>query len=322
MRLVCHGDGPVDKAMQMGNGTPFTWAGAHYGLQLEDRVIGLQAMRCYFPSSPNATDRITAIEWVHASKGSPRGPSPIIARRVDGSELKHVFPSSDDGFVWSPVVTRDGEWIFFAKGPPMASAEEDVDIWKVRSDGTDATNLTAGSNANDAFPDVSADGQWVVFRSGRDGSKQIYLMDKDGQQLQRISVLSNDTSTMPAISPDGKQVVYSTSRFGGFKLCVQSLEDPQDEGRLLEPDRASLMGSDMHPRYSPDGKWIVFVSDRAGFMDEWPLSGRAPQPYGEVFAIPSSGRSKAVRLTNDKWEDGLPYWCLPPTNKIRNQIEK
>lgn len=101
-------------------------------------------------------------------------------------------------------------------------------------------------------------------------------MDADGDGVRRVS-FTPGIETMPAISPDGKWVVYVTNRTGrGMKLWLQSLEDPDDEGRLLEPERAELTGLDMHPRFSPDGRWIVFTSDRAGFMDEWPLSGMFP----------------------------------------------
>lgn len=133
-------------------------------------------------------------------------------------------------------------------------------------------------------------------------------MDADGDGVRRVS-FTPGIETMPAISPDGKWVVYVTNRTGrGMKLWLQSLEDPDDEGRLLEPERAELTGLDMHPRFSPDGRWIVFTSDRAGFMDEWPLSGMFPQPYGELFAIPVDGSRPALRLTHDKWEDALAYW--------------
>ena len=110
------------------------------------------------------------------------------------------------------------------------------------------------------------------FRSGRDGkkgsgrrgNKEIYLMDQDGANLRRIT-LSEGNDTTPAISPDGKWVVYATDRTGkGLKLWIQSLMDVNDNGHLLEPQRANLTGVDMHPRFSPDGKWIVFTSDRAG----------------------------------------------------------
>ena len=121
---------------------------------------------------------------------------------------------------------------------------------------------------------------------------------------------------MPAISPDGKWVVYVTDRTGkGMKLWIQSLEDTNDKGRLLEPARENLSGLDMHPRFSPDGKWIVFTSDRGGWMDEWFLSGRFPQPYGELYALPVDGSSPAIRLTEDKWEDSLAFWGNSPRSR-------
>jgi hypothetical protein len=44
---------------------------------------------------------------------------------------------------------------------------------------------------------------------------------------------------------------------------------------------------------------------------EWFLSGRFPQPYGELYALPVDGSGPAVRLTNDKWEDSLAFWGRP-----------
>ena len=319
-RLVCHGNGPVEQHMQMDNGTPFTWAGAARTSRLPDRDVRLHTLRSYFPSLPTQADQAVAIQWVHEHNGHPPGPSAIVSARLDGNARRVVYPPPDSGFMWAPVVTRDGQWIFFANGARFGAVDEDVDIWKVRTDGTGAVNLTADSDANDAFPDVSGDGQWVVFRSGRDGepgsgrdgNKEIYVMDQDGGQLRRVSH-TDAIDTMPAISPDGKWVVYTTNRTGkGMKLWIQSLEDEKDEGHLLEPERAHITGLDMHPRFSPDGKWIVFTSDRAGYMDEWPLSGMFPQPYGELFAVPLDGSSPAQRLTHDKWEDALPFWGEAP----------
>ena len=318
--LVCHGDGPIEKQRGMMNGDPFTWPGAGRTLRLTDRSVQVHPMRSYFPSLTERADRVVAIQWVHEEVGNPQGPSAIVSANLIGTELEAIYPPPDRGFMWAPAVTRDGAWIFFAKGARFGAVDENVDIWKVRSNGTDAVNLTPDWDANDAFPDVSADGQWVVFRSGRDGkkgsgrkgNKEIYLMDKDGGHLRRISN-SEGNDTMPAISPDGKWVVYVTDRTGrGMKLWIQSLEDPNDPGHLLEPMRAYLTGLDMHPRFSPDGTWVVFTSDRGGWMDEWFLSGRFPQPYGELYALPVNGSSSpAVRLTDDKWEDSLAFWGMP-----------
>jgi TolB protein len=315
-KLVCHGDGPMDEQRKMMNGDPFSWPTAVRSLRLPDRTLQLHAMRSYFPSFMEGGSRVFAVQWVHEEFGYPAGPSAIVSANLDGTELQSILPPVDSGFMWDPTITRDGTWIVFAKGARFAAVDENVDIWKVRSDGTDARNLTASCDANDAFPDVSADGQWIVFRSGRDGkkgsgrkgNKEIYLMDKDGNQLRRITY-SEGNDTTPAISPDGKWVVFVTDRTGkGLKLWIQSLVDPSDNGHLLEPERASLTGIDMHPRFSPDGKWIVFTSDRAGYMDEWFLSGFFPQPYGELYALPVDGSSPAIRLTDDKLEDSLAFW--------------
>ena len=99
-----------------------------------------------------------------------------------------------------------------------------------------------------------------------------------------------------------------------MKLWIQSLDDPDDRGRLLAPDRARLTGLDVHPRFSPAGRWIVFTSDRAGFRDEFVLSGGFPQAHGTIFAVPVDGSGPAIRLTDDKWEDGLPFWGGPYTS--------
>jgi len=318
-KLVCHGDGPVDEQRRMVNGDPFTWPNSLRTVHLSDRNVQIEPMRSYFPSLTEQSDRVFAIQWVHEETGLPPGPSAIVSAKLDGTALQPTVPAGDSAFMWAPTVTDDGAWIFFAKGARFGAVDENVDIWKVRSDGTGSVNLTADCDANDAFPDVSADGQWVVFRSGRDGkkgsgrrgNKEIYLMDKDGGHLRRITNTEGNDTT-PAISPDGKWVVYATDRMGnGLKLWIQPLTDANDEGHLLEPQRAYLTGVDMHPRFSPDGKWVVFTSDRAGWMDEWFLSGRFPQPYGELYALLVDGSGAAIRLTDDKWEDSLAFWGGP-----------
>jgi len=323
-KIVCHGDGPVEDQRKMNNGDPFTWPSTIRTLRLPDRTVQIHPMRSYFPSLTERADRVFAIQWVHEEVGQPPGPSAIVSANLDGSGLQANLSPTDSGFMWSPIITRDGSWIFFSKGARFGAVDENVDIWKVGSDGTGAVNLTANSEANDAFPDVSADGQWIVFRSGRDGkkgsgrrgNKEIYLMDKDGGHLRRISN-SGGNDTMPAISPDGKWVVFATDRVGkGMKLWIQSLVDTNDEGHLLEPNRASLTGVDMHPRFSPDGQCIVFTSDRGGWMDEWFLSGRFPQPYGELYALPVDGSRPAIRLTDDKWEDSLAFWTRLPRTTL------
>ena len=291
-RMLCHGPGPVDHLPLMPNGNPLVRPGAARNVKLPDRDIRVVGVRAYFPSLGPDGETLIASPWVHARHGRPAGPAPILRASLDGTGMKTIFSSPDKDMLWSTVQSRDGRWLYFCKGPPMAKPDANVDIWRSRPDGSDAKNLTADCSANDAFPDVSADGNRVVFRSGREGRYQIFMMDGDGKNVQRVTD-GKGYHTMPAVSPDGSYVVYSsqTGLFGsgGFRLFIKSLNEPNSQARLLEPELKDLVRLDMHPRFSPDGKWVVFTSSRGGLNDDWHNCGFYPQPYGDLWAAPVDG---------------------------------
>ena len=68
-------------------------------------------------------------------------------------------------------------------------------------------------------------------------------------------------------------------------------------------------GQHGHLQYSYDGKWLIFASERGGISDEQPLVP-TPQLYGKLYAY----RIKdgiMIRMTNNKWEEGVPSWEAP-----------
>src|SRR6185369_1583333 len=98
----------------------------------------------------------------------------LITSRLDGSGQQIVFEPHEP--VWRPNWSKDGRWIVCAVGPTFAKPSARVDLWKLHPDGSQAVNLTGGTAANNGFPHFSPDGQRIVFRSGRDGNHEIYLM--------------------------------------------------------------------------------------------------------------------------------------------------
>lgn len=316
-RMVCHRatsdttDGPV-----LPFGRSFVSPGGIRRIALPDRTVVLHPTGAYFPALTAEGEMVSSPRIRSARQASTGGGPLTSSLHVSGIEAENyrVVFAPASGIAWGADAARDADWVVVAVGPTFAAPGDDVDIWKIRLDGSNAVNLTPDSDANDAFPGISADGKRIVFRSARDGlrgeagrdppaDRAIYVMDGDGENPRRLTD-SNDRETMPAISPDGKWVVYVVRDPDSAKVWLSRWDGSQR--RLLEPDRVEIPDRSMHPRFSPDGKWVVFTSDRGGLNEEWPLTPQ-PQPYGDLWTAPVAGGA-AVRLTSDKWEDGPNDW--------------
>ncbi len=248
----------------------------------------------------------------------------ILACDEEGKRQRVLFPpgtESDpptdgraertDRSVWGLTITGDGQRLATSRGRPFAGAlgrRKDVDVWSFRADGSGAVNLTEDSDANDGFPAMTLDGQWVVFRTDRWGDNEIALMKSSGGEVHRLTN-HRGNDTMPAISADARRVVFTSNRDGEFGIYLLELDlhqNPVGKPRLL----TAKPEMDLHPFFSPDGEWVTFASARGGLNDESPLLvGFNPQPYGEIYMIHiESGR--LIRVTHNKWEDGTPSWAV------------
>ncbi len=302
-RLLAHGPGPADPASRFESDTPGAFR-IHEPLEvaMPGRRVSLIGIRGYLPAIDPTSGEIATSEAF----------ARLVASGADGTRKRVVFDlAGADRYrgpdsVWGPSWSKDGRWLAFAVGPPFARGNVDVDIWKIDADGGEAVNLTADSEANDAFPDFSPDGRRIVFRSMRDGNAEIHVMNADGTDVRRLTH-HEATDTMPAFSSAGDRVAFTSLRDGNFELYTIALDE---DGRPGAPERLTRsLGHDMHPRFSPDDEWVLFTSQRGEFSDELPLLRVVfqPQPYGELHAIRLSDRT-VVRLTHNKWEDGPTAW--------------
>jgi len=297
-RLICHGSGDSGQAPQLKDPVPGPFlVDNRLKVQLPDRELELWAVRGTFPSTGPTGKELVFSE--HFER--------LITSRLDGSGQKVIF--APDEPVWRPQWSTDGEWIVCAVGPTFAGPSARVDIWKLRPDGSEAQNLTGGDAGNNGFPYFSPDGKRIVFRSGRDGNHEIYLMNADGTGVRRLTD-NAATDTMPSFSPDGKEIAFVSSRGGDYEIYTLKIDAEGNPGELRRITDSP--GFDTHPVYSPDGKWLVFSSSRGGLNDEEPLiTIFNPQPYGELYALRLAD-GMTVRLTHNKWEDGTPTWVRMP----------
>lgn len=217
---------------------------------------------------------------------------------IDGSQRRTLFetkPRNLFSLSWSPAGNR----IAFAHGRSFQEADYQVDIETITPEGADRRTLTE-KTGNNGFPSFDPAGQQLVFRSGRGGSKNLYIMNKDGGGVRRLTD-GPWTDTMADWSPAGDWIAFASNRGGNFEIW------------LIKPDGSGLkklIGGPVlntHPHFAPNGEWIVFASQRAGLSAEEISLPSQFQAYGDLFAIRIDG-SGLVRLAHNAFEEGPSAW--------------
>ncbi|GAA4401067.1 hypothetical protein GCM10023187_14870 [Nibrella viscosa] len=315
--IICHGTGPAQNelppspaAIVVGSG-PLLVPGSEFPARFDQRTATVYPLRTF-------TNIIHPFrnEVIHSVMPGPT----LIKTDVAGDPTDTLLTIEPEQSPWfSAGWSANGEWVVYMKGRMFGGPETEADVWKMRPDGTGTVNLTPNSPGNDGFPGISADGSRVVFRSGRSGNYDVFLMNGDGSRP--INLTNHpDKDAFPAIAPDGQSVVFSSNREGDrdpvtgertYELYHLHLNPDGMPGTLKR--LTDSPGQDAHSQFSPDGQWIVFASERGGINDEEPLVQDilfSPQMYGEICAMRLSD-GKVIRLTHNKWEDGFPCWVGP-----------
>ncbi|KAB1199492.1 Protein TolB [Morella rubra] len=226
----------------------------------------------------------------------------------DGSNRRQIYPETSFSTAWDPV--RKGI-VYTSTGPTFAPESAEVDIISIdinEVDGASFKKLTTDGK-NNAFPSLSPDGKWIVFRSGRSGHKNLYIMDAvegDRGALHRLTE-GPWSDTMCSWSPDGDWIAFASDRenpgSGSFELY---LIHPNKTG-LKKLFRSGSGGRANHQTFSLDGKSIMFTSDYGAVSAEPISNPHHYQPYGEIFTMKLDG-SDLRRLTQNSFEDGTPAW--------------
>jgi Tol biopolymer transport system component len=152
---------------------------------------------------------------------SPNDSASMLMMNLDGSQKRPVYNASVFGIHWSP--TRKGI-VYGSQGPIFKRVNTSVPIVAIQNaDTTDLnvkgtsssyTFLTKKGTGNNAFPSPSPDGKYIVFRSGRSGFKNLYIMDAEGGEEKYLRQLTKGPwrDTMPVWSPDGEWIAFSSNR--------------------------------------------------------------------------------------------------------------
>ena len=130
--------------------------------------------------------------------------------------------------VGSPEISPDGEWILYTvTTTDVAADRRNTDIWKVKWDGSERTQLTF-TNENENAPRWSPDGKYISFLSSRPGpvrGTQVWVLDRSGGEARQLTQLRGGLTSYDW-SPDSKRLVI-VKRHGDESVD----EPPEGEGR-------------------------------------------------------------------------------------------
>ncbi|OGQ79506.1 MAG: hypothetical protein A2289_05565 [Deltaproteobacteria bacterium RIFOXYA12_FULL_58_15] len=128
--------------------------------------------------------------------------------------------------------------------------------------------LTEGLRAHG--PDVSADGDWLVFGQnlGLHSVIRRAPIDEPTKMETVVDLGENTQVWSPRFAPDGRQLVFAGFAHGQRDIYVVDLESRVIAN--LTADQAA----DGSPVFTGDGEWVLFHSDRDGFYNLYALPVR------------------------------------------------
>ncbi len=263
-------------ARKVGGALTYTFTDTGENIRrINDR--GMDACSWFYPdterllwtSTRDHIDDMPAGNWAD-DNDYPQG-AEIYSSDLDGKNIQRL--TDNQWYDAESTVSPDGKWIVFGR-----QIDGNADLWRMKSDGTEQTQLTFTTDWQEGEAYFMPDSETVIFRAWKQSEKERLeeLDKKNGTQTQTpmniysLKILgpdrdvqprtfTNDTNWAPFPAPDGQHF-----------LVVRILEDNNWELFLAdmaggEPVRLTYNpGWDGMGAFSPDGKKMVLTRGEPG----------------------------------------------------------
>ena len=275
-----------------------------------------------------------------------------VQEMLNDPSVKPIQLTTDDawkyGVVWQPMISNEVTEKESTPEPTQISSADSLitftadnndaanintDIYTIRLDGSNLTNLTHDPaedfNANDYNPAWSPDRKKIAFMSDHRGSTtgntNIFVMNPDGSGLSQLTYNPGYDAFL-SWSPDGQRIVYFSSPIAESNVQGQLIvmnADGSDKTIL------TTVGYYYFRSWSPDSQKIVYVEPR--------FKGERYQDAG-IYVVDIDGKNRlewfADNINQIHWEDSEHFlgvvqtgedtqatWSLYQFNTNGSQIE-
>ena len=165
------------------------------------------------------------------------------------------------------------------------------ELYSMDADGSGLRRLT-NHPSDDWQPDLSPDGQRIVFTHGR---RDMYVMNVDGSDVAQLSYESGAEWDQDW-SPDGNWIVFAYYHNGNLDI-YKMRADASGWIRLTDTEED---WSPSDPDWSPDGQSILFSAGPT-------QKSNSPPVNTDIYIMDANG-SGVTRLTSHTAKDRYPAW--------------
>ena len=178
------------------------------------------------------------------------------------------------------------------------------DIFTVDAAGGNARQITTNASY-DTQPVWSPDGKQIAFASTREGSMDVYIVQKEGGTPRRLT--THSTSEKPVAFLDKNTVLYAAaimpdSQYGEFPNTSQIYKVSTEGGR------PELFSSEYMEQMNIDAKGRILYHDKKGYEDQWRKHHRSSITR-DIWTTSVDGPRKYKKLSTFDGEDRNPVWA-------------